>query len=70
MQESPRLDDIRPESWDFTEEQLELLWVLEATIELQPRGASLLAEVGALPLFSANDLPLPSPAERNPPRVD
>ena len=26
------LDDIRPERWDFTEELLELLWVLEETV--------------------------------------
>ena len=66
---SSELDKIRPERWDFTEELLELLWVLESTIEMQPRGATLLAEVCASPLFSANDLPQPSAAERKPPVV-
>ena len=38
---SSPLDEIRPERWEFTEELLELLWVLEATLELQPEGAGL-----------------------------
>ncbi len=66
---SSPLDDIRPERWDFTEELLKLLWVLEATLELQPRGATLLAEVCASPLFSAAELPTPSAAERKPPAI-
>ena len=64
---SSPLDAIRPERWDFTEELLELLWVLEATIELQPQGATLLAEVCASPLFSASELPQPTAEARKPP---
>ena len=44
---SSPLDDIRPESWNFAEELLELLWVLEATIALQPEGEELLDMVCA-----------------------
>ena len=65
---SSPLDDIRPKTWDFTEELLELLWVLELTIELQPVGAGLLEEVCDSELFSAAELPTPSAAERRPPR--
>ncbi len=66
---SSPLDDIRPERWHFAEELLELPWVLEATIELQPLGAKLLAEVFAAPLFASDELPTPSAAERKPPAI-
>ncbi len=65
---SSRLDDIRPDRWEFTEELLELLWVLEATVDLQAEGTALLEEVCASDLFSASELPKPSDAERQPPR--
>ena len=65
---SSPLDNIRPESWDFTEDLLELLWVLERTIALQPVGSALLEEVCASELFSAEELPTPSAAERRAPR--
>ena len=61
------LDEIRPARWEFTEDLLELVWVLEATITLQPLGASLLEEVCASELFCSDDLPTPSNAERRPP---
>lgn len=56
---SSPLDDIRPERWTsrFTTELLELLWVLEATLEGYPEQASLLEEVLAGPCFRADDLP-------------
>ena len=66
-QSSP-LDEIRPARWEFTEELLELLWVLEATVNLQPEGAALLAEVCASSLLSGDDLPSPTNEERQPPR--
>ena len=66
---SSPLDDIRPERWTFGEELLELLWVLEGTLALEPEGAALLAEVCASPLFTAAELPAPSAAERKPPRA-
>ncbi len=66
-QKSSPLDDIRPERWEFTEELLELLWVLEETVKLQPEGAALLAEVCSSALFSDNELPKPTTEERQPP---
>ena len=64
---SSPLDDIRPARWDFTEDLLELLWVLEETIRRQPDGAALLQEVCASALFAAHELPTPTDAERQPP---
>ena len=64
---SSPLDEIRPERWDFAEELLELLWVLEATIALEPKGAALLEEVCDSDLFTADELPTPTPSERKPP---
>ena len=66
---SSPLDEIRPERWEFTEQLLELLWVLEATISLQPEGAALLEEVCASDLFSSDELPTPTDEERRPPRI-
>ncbi len=64
---SSPLDEIRPERWEFTEELLELLWVLEATIALGSKGAALLEEVCESDLFTADELPVPTPKERKPP---
>ena len=64
---SSDLDDIRPERWEFTGELLELLWILEETVRLQPDGAALLDEVCASELFTADELPTPTDAERQPP---
>ena len=64
---SSPLDDIRPERWDFAEDLLELLWVLEATIALQPEGEALLDRVCASATFSKDELPTPTEAERQPP---
>ena len=65
---SSPLDDIRPEHWEFTEELLELLWVLEATLALQPEGAALLHEVCSSHLFTKDELPTPSNEERQAPK--
>ena len=62
------LDKIRPEHWVFTEELLELLWVLEATLALQPKGATLLHEICSSRLFTKDELPSPSSEERRAPR--
>ena len=64
---SSPLDAIRPERWEFAEELLQLLRVLEETIRLQPDGAALLDEVCASELFTADELPTPTDAERQPP---
>ena len=64
---SSPLDRILPERWDFTQELLELLWVLEATLAMRGEGDALLDRVCAGPMFSADDLPTPTPAQRRPP---
>jgi hypothetical protein len=63
----------RPESWghNLTEEELlELLWVLEATIDKQPELKTLLENVVASDLFAAEELPQPTQEEREPPKVE
>ena len=64
---SSPLDDIRPDRWEFSGELLELLWVLEETIRLEPEGAALLDEVCNSDLFTAAELPTPSEEQRLPP---
>ena len=64
---SSPLNALRPQRWVFTEELLELLWVLEATLALQPQGENLLNEVCASPLFQKDELPSPTTEERRPP---
>jgi hypothetical protein len=68
---SSPLDDIRPERWtgQFTTELLELLWVLEATVEGYPGQAKLLKAVIESECFQASELP-PVPEEmRKPPKA-
>lgn len=68
---SSPLDDIRPERWtsQFTTELLELLWVLEATLEGYPEQARLLDAVISGPCFCADEFP-PIPEEmRKPPKI-
>ena len=64
---SSPLDEIRPERWEFGDELLELLWVLERTVALEPAGEALLEEILASDLFTASELPPPQPHERKPP---
>jgi hypothetical protein len=68
---SSPLDDIRPRVWtrEFTRELLELLWVLEKTIEGYPRQKKLLDEILAGPLFLASDLPPVPPEAHEAPRM-
>jgi len=61
---SSRLDDIRPQTWQFDNELLELLWVLDATVDLFPQLSSLFDEVLKSQLFVATDFPQPTEAER------
>ncbi|MEK7755132.1 MAG: type ISP restriction/modification enzyme [Acidobacteriota bacterium] len=66
---SSPLDDIRPERWtsQFTTELLELLWVLEVTIEGYPEQANLLNAVIAGPCFPTAELPAVPDDARKPP---
>jgi len=61
---SSPLDDIRPQTWQFDNELLELLWVLDATVDLFPQLSSLFDEVLKSQLFVATDFPQPTQAER------
>jgi hypothetical protein len=65
---SSPLNEIRPSCWtgQFTTELLELLWVLEATIEGYPEQSRLLEKVIASELFHAGELP-PVPADMHVP---
>ena len=66
---SSPLDDIRPERWtsQFTTELLELLWVLEATVEGYPEQEKLLDAVIKGPCFQADELPdVPNEARKPP----
>ena len=50
----------------MSEELLELLWVLEATLAMQPDLSALLEKVVSGPCF-ASEIPEPTAAERKPP---
>jgi len=68
---SSPLDEINTERWpsEFTDELLELLWVLEATVAGYPAQAELLSAVLAGPCFQADELPpVPDSATKPPPR--
>ena len=66
---SSPLDDIRPHAWVFTDELLRLLAILEYTIKVTPIAADLLDEIVASPLVPPADLPQPTQAEREPPKL-
>lgn len=61
---SSPLDDIRPERWEFDEELLDLLWVLEHTVAMWPELGKVLDAIVADKLFVAKDFPEPTPVER------
>ena len=67
---SSPLDDIRPQRWTaaHTNELLDLLWVLEATVALRPEQARLLDAVTAGDCLAADDLPPVPAAMRQPPK--
>jgi len=64
---SSPLDNIRPDQWDFTEQLLELLWVIEATLDLEPVGEALFERVCNSRLFADSELPVPTEGEHMPP---
>lgn len=61
---SSPLDELRPQSWQFDDELLELLWMLEAALDLLPQATALLDAVTNGPVFVATELPAPAAAER------
>jgi hypothetical protein len=66
---SSPLDDVVPSEWsaDLGRELLELLWVLEKTLEIYPEQKELLQKVLEGPLFTVDELPTPTPEQREPP---
>ena len=68
---SSTLDHIRPERWTpgFTTELLELLWVLEATLDSYPEQERLLDAVAEGPCFRADELPPVPAGMRKPPGI-
>jgi len=67
--ESP-LDRIRPEEWtrQLDDELLELVWVLERTLALEPRQRELLEAICAGAAVDADEPPAPTEHERQPAR--
>ena len=65
---SSPLDDIRPASWSFDGELLELLWVLDATVDRLPKIAARFDELMAAEHFPATAFPMPTDVERRGPR--
>jgi hypothetical protein len=62
---SSPLDDIRPQIWQFDHELLDLLWVLDATVDLYPELSSLFEEVIKSELFAATEFPQPTELEKS-----
>ncbi|APV43840.1 hypothetical protein Dform_00485 [Dehalogenimonas formicexedens] len=68
---SSPLDKIRPCEWpaEFTEELLELLWVLEHTVNMSSDLAEFLEAVIQGGVFLAADLPQPNASQREAPEI-
>lgn len=69
---SSPLDDIRPERWtgEMEQELLEVIWVLEATINMYSGLEALFRSIIQAPTFATSELPTPSDAERRPPHEE
>ncbi len=65
---SSPLDAIRPQVWEFDEELLDLLWVLDHTVDLLPDVTAVFEAILANELFTANDFPQPTDTERRGPK--
>lgn len=65
---SSELDNIRPSTWVFTEELLDVIRMLDATVQATPRARDLLDRVVESDLIPASELPHPTDAEVKPPK--
>ena len=67
---SSKLDYIRPRhcSADMTTTLISLVWILEATLNMEPELESILQAVIKSKCFRADDLPIPSEAQKKPPK--
>jgi hypothetical protein len=64
---SSPLDNLGPQSWQFDEELLDLLWIIDSTIDLHPQMAQILNDILSSDLFSETDFPKPIESEHNGP---
>ena len=67
---SSPLDDIRPSSWTFDNELLDLLWTLDGTVDLLPQVTSTLGEILSGELFLASEFAAPTAEEQRGPRTN
>ena len=65
---SSPLDEIRPTTWQFDEELLDLLWLLEHTVDLLPELTTLFQDILKSDLFASSDFPQPTEQERKGPQ--
>lgn len=65
---SSPLDSIRCDEWEFTDELLLVVSILQHTIDVTPDAQALLDKVLTGDIFLASDLPQPTDAERSAPR--
>lgn len=65
---SSPLDAIRYEEWEFTDELLLVISILQHTVDVTPQAQALLDQVLAGDVFLASELPQPTDAERSAPR--
>jgi hypothetical protein len=65
------LDEIRPREWpaQFTEELLELLWVIEHTVNMSADLTTFLEAVLQSNVLAAEDLPRPTEEQRRAPEI-
>lgn len=66
---SSLLDDIRPSGWEFDGELLDLIWVLEGTIDLLPQVTATFQQILGSDVFVASDFPEPADIEREGPKA-
>lgn len=68
---SSELDHILSACWSpiFTRELLELIWLLEATIEIQPDLTELLERIVLNPILTNNDISVPTDREKKGPQI-
>ena len=67
---SSELDEIRPQHWsaDMTTTLISLVWILEATINMEPDIENILQAVIKSECFHADELPKPSKSQKDPPK--
>jgi hypothetical protein len=63
---SSPLDNLRPDGWQFDDDLLRLLWVLESTIDMLPKLNKNLANIVDSEVWMAAELPTATAADRKP----